>query len=58
LNKKGIGLGLCICKMISKEFNGDIYVLSEYGQGSIFTFEMEIEKNLNTTISEESIAKN
>jgi signal transduction histidine kinase len=44
--------------MISKEFNGDIYVLSEYGQGSIFTFEMEIEKNLNTTISEESIAKN
>ena len=31
LNKKSIGLGLCICKMISKEFNGNIYVLSEYG---------------------------
>jgi two-component system phosphate regulon sensor histidine kinase PhoR len=31
LNKKGIGLGLCICKMISKEFGGDIFVLSEFG---------------------------
>ena len=26
LNKKGIGLGLCICKMISTQFGGDIYV--------------------------------
>jgi signal transduction histidine kinase len=31
LNKKGIGLGLCISKMISQEFGGDIFVLSEYG---------------------------
>ena len=43
LNKKGIGLGLCICKQISQEFGGDIYVSSKIGVGSIFTFEFMLE---------------
>ena len=43
LNKKGIGLGLCICKQISKMFGGDIYVESAPNKGSIFLFEFELE---------------
>lgn len=42
LNKKGIGLGLYICKMITNQFDGDIKVESEEGIGSIFTFTMEL----------------
>jgi K+-sensing histidine kinase KdpD len=26
MNKKGIGLGLCICKIITNEFDGEITV--------------------------------
>jgi K+-sensing histidine kinase KdpD len=26
MNKKGIGLGLCICKIITNEFDGEISV--------------------------------
>ncbi len=34
----GNGLGLAICKEFSNMLNGDIYVQSEYGKGSKFTF--------------------
>ena len=43
LNKKGVGLGLCICKQISNEFGGDIYVTSRLKVGSVFTFEFELD---------------
>ena len=42
MNKKGIGLGLYICKMIANQFDGDITLESELNFGSIFTFTMKI----------------
>ena len=38
INAKGIGLGLHICKKITRIFDGDIICQSKYGQGSNFTF--------------------
>jgi signal transduction histidine kinase len=34
LNSKGVGLGLHISKMITKQFGGDITLRSEYKVGS------------------------
>ena len=42
MNTHGIGLGLFICKKIVNEFNGQISVKSEFGNGSTFTFYFEI----------------
>ena len=42
MNIHGIGLGLFICKKIVNEFNGQISVKSEFGNGSTFTFYFEI----------------
>ena len=42
LNTKGVGLGLSITKMISKEFGGDTAVLSKKGLGSVFLSSMQI----------------
>ena len=44
LNTKGIGLGLHISKMICNEFGGDIFVHSEWGRGTNFTFLFALEK--------------
>jgi signal transduction histidine kinase len=44
INMQGIGLGLVICKMIVKKFNGSINFLSEYGHGSTFYFSFELEQ--------------
>ena len=38
LNAKGIGLGLHICKQITKELGGDIFCVSEWEKGTRFTF--------------------
>jgi len=37
-NEKGTGLGLTICKDLIETMNGRIWVESEYGQGTIFSF--------------------
>jgi len=42
INTKGVGLGLSITKMISREFGGDVAVLSKKGCGSIFFSAMNI----------------
>ena len=44
INPKGIGLGLSISKLITKEFNGTIDVISKYKEGSCFCFTFEIEE--------------
>jgi len=40
---RGIGLGLVICRMIVKKFNGTINFISEYEKGSTFFFSFELE---------------
>jgi two-component system, sensor histidine kinase len=43
-NAKGSGLGLYIAKEAAVRINGNLYVRSEYGKGSVFTLEL---KDLN-----------
>jgi signal transduction histidine kinase/CheY-like chemotaxis protein len=42
-NHKGTGLGLVICKMIVEAHGGTIWVESEEGQGSIFSFSLPLD---------------
>ncbi len=42
LNKEGIGLGLNICKSLVQQNGGEIWVDSEKGKGSTFSFVMEM----------------
>jgi len=46
INMEGIGLGLVICQMIVKKFNGSINFVSEHLKGSIFYFTFELEEKL------------
>lgn len=41
-NESGTGLGLILCKEFIKKHNGEIFVESVYGQGSVFTFNITI----------------
>ena len=37
-NQQGIGMGLNVCKRIVSFFGGDIFIDSDYGKGSKFSF--------------------
>ena len=41
-NVNGIGLGLMICQQLVEQYEGDIWVDSEVGRGSTFTFKLKL----------------
>jgi signal transduction histidine kinase len=47
LNTKGIGLGLHICKEITKIFGGDIYFESKWKKGTKFTYFIPLDDKSN-----------
>jgi len=44
LNTSGIGLGLMISKKIAEQFGGGIELKSKFGEGSTFTFRVNLEE--------------
>ena len=46
----GTGLGLTISKHLIEMFGGKLYISSEYGVGSVFSFDIEFEKGTQTEL--------
>jgi signal transduction histidine kinase len=61
LNKMSHGLGLSICKMIAEKINGKIKAESVWGEGSTFTFTLNVKmppKDPNNCMTAGEIIKN
>jgi signal transduction histidine kinase len=48
MNTQGIGLGLFICKQIVEQFEGDIFVKSQEGVGTRFTYSFLLDQSLES----------
>ncbi len=52
--EKGSGLGLNLCIDFIRRNNGELYIDSEYGKGSMFTFTLPLEKTESEQDTDES----
>ena len=54
---QGSGLGLSICKKVIQSVGGDIWVESELGQGSKFTFSIPLESEAPVSSTQDNAMK-
>jgi len=52
---KGIGLGLPICRGLVEAMGGEIWVVSEVGKGSTFSFTLPAEADTGATVATEAL---
>jgi histidine kinase len=52
---KGVGLGLPICRGLVEAMGGEIWVVSEQGQGSTFSFTLPVAADADFTVATEAI---